>query len=43
MTGCNLIHKKDLPVSAYTDAGLIEYMDTAGLGTVATAPAYCKP
>ncbi|MDU1633700.1 MAG: DNA topoisomerase, partial [Bacteroides ovatus] len=30
------IHKKDLPVSAYTDAGLIEYMDTAGLGTVAT-------
>ncbi len=36
VTGCNLIHKKDLPVSAYTDAGLIEYMDTAGLGTVAT-------
>lgn len=36
VTGCNLIHKKDLPVSAYTDAELIEYMDTAGLGTVAT-------
>lgn len=36
VTGCNLVHRKDLPVSAYTDAELIEYMDTAGLGTVAT-------
>lgn len=36
IAGCNLVHKKDLPVSAYTDAELIEYMDTAGLGTVAT-------
>lgn len=36
VAGCNLVHKKDLPVSAYTDAELIEYMDTAGLGTVAT-------
>ena len=38
VTGCNLIHKKDLHVSANTDAGLIEYMDTAGLGPVATRP-----
>lgn len=36
VAGCNLVHRKDLPVSAYTDAELIEYMDTAGLGTVAT-------
>ncbi|WP_455674429.1 DNA topoisomerase [Phocaeicola sp.] len=36
IAGCNLVHKKDLPISAYTDAELIEYMDTAGLGTVAT-------
>lgn len=36
VTGCNLTHRKDLPVSAYTDAELIEYMDTAGLGTVST-------
>lgn len=36
VTGCNLTHRKDLPVSAYTDAELIEYMDTAGLGTVTT-------
>lgn len=36
VTGCNLIRKRDLPVSAYTDAELIEYMDTTGLGTVAT-------
>ena len=36
VAGCNLVHKKDLPVSAYTDAELIDYMDTAGLGTVAT-------
>lgn len=36
VTGCNLVHKRVLPVSAYTDAELIEYMDNAGLGTVAT-------
>lgn len=36
VTGCSLIHRKDLPVSAYTDAELITYMDTAGLGTAAT-------
>ncbi len=36
VAGCNLVHKKDLPVSAYTDAELIGYMDTAGLGTAAT-------
>lgn len=32
----NLIQKKELPVSPFTDAELIDYMDTAGLGTVAT-------
>lgn len=36
VTGCNLIHKKELPASPYTDAELIDYMDNAGLGTVAT-------
>ena len=36
VAGCNLIHRKDLPVSPYTDAELIDYMDNAGLGTVAT-------
>ncbi|MBB4045806.1 DNA topoisomerase [Bacteroides reticulotermitis] len=36
MAGCNLVHKRDLPVSAYTDAELMAYMDTAGLGTAAT-------
>lgn len=36
VTGCNLVYKKDLPASPYTDAELIEYMDTAGLGTVST-------
>ena len=36
VTGCSLIHRKDPPVSAYTDAELIAYMDTAGLGTAAT-------
>lgn len=34
--GCNLIYRKGLPVSPYTDAELIDYMDTAGLGTAAT-------
>lgn len=36
VAACNLVHKKDLPASPFTDAELIEYMDTAGLGTVAT-------
>lgn len=36
VAGCNLVHKKELPVSPYTDAELIDYMDNAGLGTVAT-------
>lgn len=36
ITGCSLICKKGLPISPYTDAELIDYMDTAGLGTVAT-------
>lgn len=35
-TGCNLIHRKDLPVSPFTDAELIDLMDNAGLGTVST-------
>lgn len=36
ITGYNLVHKKGIPVSPYTDAELIDYMDNAGLGTVAT-------
>lgn len=36
VTGCNLIHRKDLPVSPFTDAELIDLMDNAGLGTVST-------
>lgn len=36
VAACNLVHKKALPVSPFTDAELIDYMDTAGLGTVAT-------
>ena len=36
MAAYNLVHKKDLPVNPFTDAELIDYMDTAGLGTVAT-------
>lgn len=36
VAGCSVIHKKSLPVSPYTDAELIEYMDDAGLGTVST-------
>lgn len=36
IAGCNLIRRKVLPVSPYTDAELIDYMDAAGLGTVAT-------
>lgn len=36
ISACNLVRKKDLPVSPFTDAELIDYMDTAGLGTPAT-------
>lgn len=36
VSACNLVHRKDLPASPFTDAELIEYMDTAGLGTPAT-------
>lgn len=38
VAGCNLIHRKSLPVSPLTDAELVGYMDDAGLGTVATRP-----
>ena len=33
VSACNLVRRKDLPASPFTDAELIEYMDTAGLGT----------
>lgn len=36
IAGCNLVHKKDLPASPFTDAQLIEYMENTGLGTAAT-------
>lgn len=36
VSGCNLVHRKELPVSPYTDAELIDFMDNAGLGTVST-------
>lgn len=36
VSGCNLVHRKDLPVSPFTDAELIDFMDNAGLGTVST-------
>lgn len=36
VSACNLVHRKDLPASPFTDAELIEYMDTAGLGTPTT-------
>lgn len=36
VSACNLVRRKDLPASSFTDAELIEYMDTAGLGTPAT-------
>lgn len=36
ISGCNLIRRKELPATPYTDAELIDYMDTAGLGTVST-------
>ena len=36
VSACNLVRRKDLPASPFTDAELIEYMDTARLGTPAT-------
>ena len=30
------MHKKNLPVNAFTDAELVDYMDNAGLGTATT-------
>lgn len=36
VSAVNLVHKKDLPVSPFTDAELVEYMDDAGLGTATT-------
>ena len=36
VSACNLVRRKDLPASPFTDAELIEYMDTAGLGTPPT-------
>lgn len=36
VSACNLVRRKDLPASPFTDAELIEYMDTAGLGTPTT-------
>lgn len=36
VSACNLVRRKDLPASPFTDAELIEYMDTAGLSTPAT-------
>lgn len=36
VSACNLVRRKDLPANPFTDAELIEYMDTAGLGTPAT-------
>ena len=36
VAGCSIIRKRDLPVSPYTDAELVEFMDGNGLGTVAT-------
>ena len=34
--GCNLVHKKQLPVNPFTDAELVEYMEQNGLGTVSS-------
>lgn len=36
VAGCSIIRKKDLPVSPYTDAELVGFMESNGLGTVAT-------
>lgn len=34
--GCNMVHKKQLPVNPFTDAELVEYMELNGLGTVSS-------
>lgn len=34
--GCNMVHKKELPVDPFTDAELVEYMELNGLGTVSS-------
>ena len=34
--GCNMVHKKQLPVDPFTDAELVEYMELNGLGTVSS-------
>ena len=34
--GCNMVHKKELPVDPFTDAELVEYMEQNGLGTVSS-------
>ena len=34
--GCNMVHKKQLPVDPFTDAELVEYMEQNGLGTVSS-------
>ena len=36
LSAVNLVHKKDLPVNAFIDAELVDYMDNAGLGTAST-------
>ena len=36
ISGCNIVRKRTLPVSPYTDEELVDYMDRAGLGTVST-------
>ena len=36
LSAVNLVYKKDLPVNAFTDAELVDYMDNAGLGTATT-------
>ena len=36
VSGCNIVRKRTLPVSPYTDEELVGYMDQSGLGTVST-------
>lgn len=36
LSAVNLVHRKDLPVNAFTDAELVDYMDNAELGTAST-------
>lgn len=36
VSGCNIVRKRTLPVSPYTDEELVGYMDRSGLGTVST-------